>query len=384
MGSHVHLYSHRASSARLGRAGGVPPARRRPRQAAAAVGDDPTTPQPPLPNIASTSDATAAVTALLTLIAGTDRGSAAPPSTAAAADDLIDALAAFGASQAPRPLDDENELLWGAFDVAYVGTRGTRQRGQPAGGQWRSGVGQALFATTFVGQGVYKQAAAGGPSRQPPPPPLATNLVAFRAFGGLLPGHIGLRGVVSVVADPALAARSAHPDSAGGDTVRVAFDPPELVLGAPAHPAAVALKIGPPSAVQLTTTYLDARVRLGRGSFGSRFVFTRIPGGDAAAGRLQAVGTHTTRPAGWAVCAGVLAACAAAVASLATRTPAWPLAARLVAGVLPALVGLCLGAAVVKDRLTAWRGPGRERGNEGSGRVTAGGAPVAASAAAAK
>ena len=84
------------------------------------------------------------------------------------------------------------------------------------------------------------------------------------------------------------------------------------------------------------------------------------------------------------MCAGVLAACAAAVASLATRTPAWPLAARLVPGVLPALVGLCLGAAVVKDRLTAWRGPGRERGNEGSGRVTAGGAPVAASAAAAK
>ena len=35
------------------------------------------------------------------------------------------------------------------------------------------------------------------------------------------------------------------------------------------------LRIGPPSDVLLRTTYLDDRVRLGKGSRGSRFVFTR-------------------------------------------------------------------------------------------------------------
>lgn len=311
---------------------------------------------PPPPTITTPTDATAAVTALLALIAGTDRGSSAPPATAAAADALIDALAAFGTSQTPRPLED-NALLFGGFDVAYVGTRGTRQRGQPAGGRWRSGVGRALFLTTAVGQGVYKNGDGG--------PPVVTNLVAFR-LAGALPGHIGLRGVVSAVTDPAVAARSAHPDSPGGDTVRVAFAPPELLLGAPSHPASVALRIGPPSAVQLSTTFLDERMRLGKGSFGSRFVFTRLEDG-ADDGGLSAVGTHVTRPAGWAAVCAVLAACAAAVVALAARP--WPLVARLAAGAVPALVGSLLGAAVVKDRLIAWRGPGRERGNEGSGEV---------------
>ena len=39
------------------------------------------------------------------------------------------------------------------------------------------------------------------------------------------------------------------------------------------------LRIGPPSDVTLTTTYLDLRLRLGRGGYGSIFVFVR--GGDA-------------------------------------------------------------------------------------------------------
>ena len=328
---------------------------------------------PPL-TITTPADADAAVATLLALIAGTDRGSAAPPATAAAADALIDALAAHGAGQAPRPLEDER--LWGGYDVAYVGTRGTRQRGQPAGGRWRSGLGRAMFATTVVGQGVYRQQPAtggGGGEPGPPPPPLVTNLVAFRALGGLVPGHIGLRGVAAPVTDRATAARSAHPASRGGDTVRVAFEPPELVLGAPGHPAAVALRVGPPSAVQLSTTFLSDRVRLGRGSFGSRFVFTRIPAGQADGG-LAVVGTHVTGPAGWAALAAVLAACAAALAALAAGRPAaWPLAARLAAGVVPALVGLVLGGAAVKDRLIAWRGPGVERGNEGSGEAVGGG-----------
>ncbi len=54
------------------------------------------------------------------------------------------------------------------------------------------------------------------------------------------------------------------------------FERPELVL------PGLALRIGPRSSVQLSTTYLDERIRLGRGSRGSRFVFTRGGAADQA------------------------------------------------------------------------------------------------------
>ena len=80
--------------------------------------------------------------------------------------------------------------------------------------------------------------------------------VSFRLLG-LLAGYVGLRGRLQAVGD-------------AKDTVKVQFEPPELSLG-----SAVVLRIGPPSSVQLTTTYLDERVRLGLGSRGSLFVFRR-------------------------------------------------------------------------------------------------------------
>ena len=89
------------------------------------------------------------------------------------------------------------------------------------------------------------------------PEPNWTDLqVSFKLLG-LLAGHVGLRGRLQAVGD-------------SGDTARVQFEPPELSLG-----SALSLRIGPPSSVQLTTTYLDDRVRLGVGSRGSLFVFTR-------------------------------------------------------------------------------------------------------------
>ncbi len=80
--------------------------------------------------------------------------------------------------------------------------------------------------------------------------------VSFKLLG-VLAGYVGLRGRLQAVGD-------------AGDTVKVQFEPPELSLG-----SAVVLRIGPPSSVQLTTTYLDEHVRLGLGSRGSLFVFRR-------------------------------------------------------------------------------------------------------------
>lgn len=55
---------------------------------------------------------------------------------------------------------------------------------------------------------------------------------------------------------------------------------------------------GPPSSVQLATTYLDETVRLGKGSRGSLFVFTRGGAADAAGERaLGWLWLHVVQPA---------------------------------------------------------------------------------------
>ena len=64
--------------------------------------------------------------------------------------------------------------------------------------------------------------------------------------------------------------------------MRVRFEQPRLKLGP------VTMGFGPSSEVELATTYLDERVRLGKGSRGSVFVFVR--GGNQADERAGLVG----------------------------------------------------------------------------------------------
>ena len=83
--------------------------------------------------------------------------------------------------------------------------------------------------------------------------------------------------------------------------LQVFFDPPVLSL-----PAGIHIRIGPPSTVVLKTTFVDERVRLGKGSRGSLFVFTRGAAADAAG--MEAVGLQQTTPAGKFVLWGVVGA----------------------------------------------------------------------------
>lgn len=86
--------------------------------------------------------------------------------------------------------------------------------------------------------------------------------VGFKLLG-FIPGFVGLRGKLA-------------PVGSGKDTVRVDFEPSEISI------AGDSLRVGPSSDVTLKTTYLDERVRLGQGSRGSLFVFTRGGPSDAA------------------------------------------------------------------------------------------------------
>lgn len=60
-------------------------------------------------------------------------------------------------------------------------------------------------------------------------------------------------------------------------SAQVKFQPPRLTLS-----GLIDLPIGPQSSVVLTTTYLTPTVRLGKGSRGSLFVFTKGGAADTA------------------------------------------------------------------------------------------------------
>ncbi|KXZ55844.1 hypothetical protein GPECTOR_2g1395 [Gonium pectorale] len=180
------------------------------------------------------------------------------PEQRAHVDGLLERLEAMGSAQQPRPL--ENPLLWGNYNVAYTSVGRSGQQGEPAGGRFRGRIGRALFRTAGLFQSVLK-------------PDLATNKVEFKLFG-CLPGYVGLRGRVMPVGEQ-------------GDTVQVLFEPPVLTVADKLH-----LRIGGFSSVVLSTTYLDERVRLGKGSRGSLFVFTR--GGRADEAGMDQVGLERT------------------------------------------------------------------------------------------
>lgn len=209
-----------------------------------------------------------------------------------------------------RPLD--NPQIFGNWQVAYTSTRkAPRQEGQPAGGRFRGRLGRQLFRTTQLCQSTIQ-------------PNIVTNKVGFRLLG-LLAGYVGLRGSFEIVGDAA-------------DTVKVSFQRPVMCLG-----DNISLHIGPDSSVQLTTTYLDERMRLGRGSRGSRFVFVR--GGYADEAGMDQVGLRATTPAGWAMLALALAGLVAGTVQLAQGSS---VVSKGVAG----LMGL-LAAAIVA---VSWRG----------------------------
>lgn len=180
-------------------------------------------------------------------------------------DDYIEKLEGVGKGQSPL----ESQLLWGNYNVAYV-SMGKKQYGQPAGGRFRTGLGKFLFKTNALCQSIIR-------------PNIVTNKIKISLFG-FIPLSVGLRGTIV-------------PEDS--KTVKVCFEPPVLSL-----PGGIHTRIGPPSSVVLTTTYLDEKVRLGLGSRGSRFVFSR--GGTADVCSMETVGLERTSPLGIAIVVSLL------------------------------------------------------------------------------
>ncbi|KAK9829022.1 hypothetical protein WJX72_003469 [[Myrmecia] bisecta] len=224
--------------------------------------------------------ADALVDEVLNRIAGTDSGEKLKDAEQQEVNNLLDRLEQIGRGQTPRPL--ENPIIFGNYNVAYVSTRKTTQDGPPAGGSFRTGLGRLLFPTKKLCQSILQ-------------PDTVTNKVEF-ALLNILPGWVGLRGRFEERGD-------------GKDTVQVFFEPPRVALA-----GGIELIIGPASSVVLTTTYLDERVRLGRGSRGSLFVFTR--GGQSDQAGMDQIGLGKMTWWGYLVMGLVLAGLGAGATTL--------------------------------------------------------------------
>lgn len=190
---------------------------------------------------------------LLERLSTTDGGPSTGPDVRAAVDGVILDLCASGRGQ--TPLADPR--LFDRYCVSYTSPGpGQGRRGAPAGGRFRSRIGRALFRSRGLFQHVFH-------------PNCVVNLVAFKLFG-LVDGAVGLRGRLTPLGD------GGH---FGPNGVRVDFEPPRISL------AGVVFQFARRSSVQIRTPYLDDRVRIGIGSRGSLFVFTK--GGAAASTAAQ-------------------------------------------------------------------------------------------------
>ena len=262
------------------------------------------------------------VDSLLNLVGTSADGSADTSLTESDKDrvqHILEELERIG--QGKRPLEDER--IYGNYNVSYV-SMGKRQYGQPAGGRFRTGFGRFLFRTTGLFQSVLE-------------PNVVVNKVALKIFG-FIPCSVGLRG--TLVSVPEL--KEGEQDEKAedmADTAKVFFNPPMLGL-----PFGIHTSIGPSSSVVLKTTYVDERVRIGKGSRGSLFVFTRGFESDAAG--MDLVGLEKTSLLGKFIVASFIACLMAAGGYLSYRYMTVPHIGGI--GLFMVMVGLALTFVVAR------------------------------------
>lgn len=163
--------------------------------------------------------------------------------------------------------------LMGNYDVAYVGTgKDQRNEGNPAGGRYRGTIGRLFFETQNLFQNLLK-----GDDGEI----VVVNVVKGRLFK-LIPFCVILFGLVrflSIVERENVMTK--YGNKLSSSAVFASFRPPVLCFGSTKSSLSLSVKVGPPSSVVLDTPYVCPQVRLGLGSRGSLFVFTRTS--DAAA-----------------------------------------------------------------------------------------------------
>ncbi|CAN1782959.1 Probable plastid-lipid-associated protein 8, chloroplastic [Linum perenne] len=126
-------------------------------------------------------------------------------------------------------------LIFGEWDVAYCSNPTS------PGGGYRSAIGRLFFKTKEMVQAVEA-------------PNTIRNKIKFSLLG-FLQGEVSLKGKLKAL------------DS---NWIKVIFEAPQLKVGG------LDLQYGGESEVKLQITYVDEKIRLGKGSRGSLFVFQKI------------------------------------------------------------------------------------------------------------
>ncbi|CAI9113185.1 OLC1v1013750C1 [Oldenlandia corymbosa var. corymbosa] len=125
-------------------------------------------------------------------------------------------------------------LIFGEWDVVYCSNPTS------PGGGYRSAIGRLFFKTEEMIQVVEA-------------PDIVRNKVSFSLFGSI-DGAVSLKGKLTALDEK---------------WIQVVFEAPELKVGG------LELQYGGQSEVKLEITYIDEKIRLGKGSRGSLFVFQR-------------------------------------------------------------------------------------------------------------
>ncbi|KAL3677755.1 hypothetical protein R1sor_020711 [Riccia sorocarpa] len=166
---------------------------------------------------------------LLYLVKDSDRGALLGPEAQANVASAVGQLEKIGM---PEPL--KSPLIFGDWNVAY-----SSNPTSPGGG-YRTWLGRLVFRTRDMIQSILE-------------PDGVVNIVRFALFG-FIGGQVTLKGKLTPL------------DS---KLIQVDFKPPNLQIGP------FKFSYGGTSMVKISITYLDEDIRLGRGSRGTVFVFTR-------------------------------------------------------------------------------------------------------------
>ncbi|KAJ6818221.1 putative plastid-lipid-associated protein 8, chloroplastic [Iris pallida] len=169
------------------------------------------------------------VASILSKVTGTDRGVVLPKEGHKEVADVARQLGNYCVDQPVKC-----PLIFGEWDVLYCSNPTS------PGGGYRSALGRLIFKTNEMVQVVEA-------------PDVVRNKVSFSALG-FIDGEVSLKGKLNVLDDK---------------WIRVIFEPPELKIGS------LGFKYGGESEVELEITYVDEKIRLGKGSRGSLFVFLR-------------------------------------------------------------------------------------------------------------
>lgn len=159
---------------------------------------------------------------------GTDRGVLLPKDGHQEVADVALQLAKYC-------IDDpvKSPLIFGEWEVVYCSVPTS------PGGLYRTPLGRLIFKTDEMAQVVQA-------------PDVVKNKVSFSVFG--FDGAVSLKGKLNVL---------------DGKWIQVIFEPPEVKVGS------LGFQYGGESEVKLEITYVDEKIRLGKGSRGSLFVFMR-------------------------------------------------------------------------------------------------------------